>query len=77
MHSVGTKKDIATPTLILHAKDDPFMTPEVLPKEDELSSSVTLEVHEHGGHVGFVAGSLFKPEYWLEGRVVAHLGKER
>ena len=66
-------KDIAVPTLILHAKDDPFMTPEVLPREDELSPSVTLEVHEHGGHVGFVSGSLLKPEYWLEERIVAFL----
>jgi predicted alpha/beta-fold hydrolase len=49
------------------------MTPEVLPKDDELSSSVTLEVHEHGGHVGFVSGSLLKPEYWLEKRIVTFL----
>jgi len=66
-------KGIAVPTLIIHAKDDPFMTPKVLPKEDELPSSVTLEVHEHGGHVGFVSGSLLKPEYWLEERIVTFL----
>ena len=66
-------KSIAVSTLIIHAKDDPFMTPEVLPKEDELSDTVTLEVSEHGGHVGFVAGSLFKPEYWLEERVVSFI----
>ena len=66
-------KDIAVPTLILHAKDDPFMTPEVLPREDELSPSVTLEVHEHGGHVGFVSGGLLKPEYWLKERIVTFL----
>ncbi len=63
-------KDIVTPTLILHAKDDPFMTPEVLPNREELSDAVTLEVSEHGGHVGFVSGSLFKLEYWLEERIV-------
>jgi len=47
-------KHITTPTLILQAKDDPFMTPEVLPKASELSPDVVLEVSEHGGHVGFV-----------------------
>jgi len=66
-------KSIALSTLIVHAKDDPFMTPEVLPAEDELSPFVTLEVYDHGGHVGFVSGSLLKPKYWLEERVIAYL----
>jgi predicted alpha/beta-fold hydrolase len=39
---------IHTPTLILHSADDPFMTAEVLPREDELSEAVTLEVSERG-----------------------------
>ena len=63
-------KDIQIPTLIIHAKDDPFMSPEVIPKRDELSCSVTLEVSRHGGHVGFVSGTLLKPIYWSENRVV-------
>jgi predicted alpha/beta-fold hydrolase len=66
-------KSIKIPTLIIHAKDDPFMTPEVLPNAAELSSSVTLEVSEHGGHVGFISGSIFKPVYWMEKRVVEFL----
>ena len=68
-------KDIKTPTLIIHALDDPFMTPEILPHLDELSSSVELEVYAHGGHVGFVAGSFRKPEYWLDIRLVEYLKK--
>ncbi len=63
-------KDIKTDTLIIHAHDDPFMTPEILPKESELSTSVKLELYPNGGHVGFVGGSLFKPNYWLEERIV-------
>ncbi len=63
-------KDIKTPTLIIHSLDDPFMTPEVLPKEDEISKNVTLEVSKKGGHVGFISGSFLKPKYWLEDRVV-------
>ena len=65
-------KDIETPTLIVHAKDDPFMTPEVLPKKEEISKFITLEVSEKGGHVGFIEGNIFKPKYWLEKRIVEY-----
>ncbi|MBA1433312.1 MAG: hydrolase [Epsilonproteobacteria bacterium] len=68
-------KDIRTPTLIIHAKDDPFMTPEVIPKQEEVSDKVVLEILEHGGHVGFISGSFFKPDYWLEKRVVQYFLK--
>ena len=63
-------KDIKTPTLIIHSLDDPFMTSEVLPKENEVSKYVTLEISEKGGHVGFISGSFFKPQYWLEKRIL-------
>ncbi|MDF1883197.1 hydrolase [Sulfurimonas sp. SAG-AH-194-C21] len=66
-------KDIHTPTLIIHSKDDPFMTPEVIPSAEELSEAVTLYITNKGGHVGFVEGSFFKPEYWLEKKIVAFL----
>ncbi len=63
-------KNIAVPTLIIQAVDDPFMTAEVIPKVDELSSHVQLEVTQGGGHVGFVGGkNPFKPFYWLETRI--------
>ena len=61
-------KDICTPTLIIHALDDPFMTPEILPNSNEVSEFVTLDISPCGGHVGFVGG-FFEVEYWLEGRV--------
>src|SRR5690606_7045591 len=58
---------IEVPTLIIHAEDDPFMSPDVMPNEDELSPFITLEIAKYGGHVGFIAGSILgKPEYWLE-----------
>ncbi|RLA69060.1 MAG: hydrolase, partial [Epsilonproteobacteria bacterium] len=44
-------KAIETETLIIQALDDPFMTPEILPEEDEISKSVQLELYPHGGHV--------------------------
>ncbi len=61
---------IQTPTLILHAKDDPFMSEDVIPEPHEVSPHVQLEVTNAGGHVGFVTGKYpWKPEYWLEQRI--------
>lgn len=60
---------IRVPVHILHAKDDPFMTPQAIPPEQALADSVTLELSEHGGHVGFVGSCGGRPWYWLEGRV--------
>jgi hypothetical protein len=68
-------KDIQTPTLIIHAKDDPFMSPTIIPNSSEVSPCVILEIQEHGGHVGFIGGSLFHPEYWLEKRIVSFFKK--
>lgn len=63
-------KNIKAKTLIIHAKDDPFMHEDVVPKNNELSASVTLELSENGGHVGFVSGLLpLKGNYWMNQRV--------
>lgn len=69
-------KAIRVPTLLIQAFDDPFMTPAVLPEPDELSSSVSLEVTQGGGHVGFVEGANpLKPGYWLERRIPCFLAE--
>ncbi len=61
---------IQRPTLVIHAKDDPLMTPAIIPDASRLSPQVTLELCEHGGHVGFVAaGPGGLPNYWLEQRI--------
>ncbi|MFZ0486001.1 MAG: hydrolase [Arenicellales bacterium] len=61
---------IRTPTLIIHARNDPFMTPAVIPGPEELSGSTRLELSRSGGHCGFVSGlSPFKPRYWLDERI--------
>lgn len=67
-------KGITVPTLLLHARDDPFMTEATIPRKNELSETVTLEVCSHGGHVGFVTGSWpWRARYWLEERIPAYL----
>jgi len=70
-------KSIQTPTLIIHSSDDPFMTPAVLPKKEELSTEITFELSAHGGHVGFIAGSFLQPDYWLEKRIIHFLNTFR
>ncbi|MEE9327335.1 MAG: hydrolase [Cocleimonas sp.] len=67
-------KDIKKPTLILHAKDDPFMWEHTVPEEQELSQSIQLELSEQGGHVGFITGkSPFHAEYWVDQRILEWL----
>jgi len=65
-------KKIKIPTLIIHSLDDPI-APSV-PSLDEISSYIKLEIYPNGGHVGFISGTLFKPVYWLEDRVVRYFG---
>lgn len=67
-------RHIRTPTLIVHALDDPFMTERAVPRPNELSDSITFELSRHGGHVGFVTGGYpWRPQYWLEQRVPDYL----
>lgn len=71
-------KRIAVPTLLIQADDDPFMTPQVLPAQRELSTHVQLEVTRGGGHVGFVTGNVpWRPRYWLEHRIPEFLQQQR
>ncbi len=68
--SCGPKlAQIRTPVLIVHARDDPFMEPTVIPLAHSLPGCVRLEVTASGGHVGFVSGSPWRPRYWLEQRI--------
>lgn len=65
---------IERPTLIINALDDPFMTADVIPAAEQLSDSVTLELAENGGHVGFISGGTpWRPEFYLPGRIIEFL----
>jgi len=69
-------REIRVPTLIVHAKDDPFMSEDVIPESMELSAYVQFELTDAGGHVGFVSGKYpWKPEYWLEQRIPGFLAQ--
>ncbi|AIR88558.1 hydrolase [Pseudomonas cremoricolorata] len=58
-----------TPTLIIHAEDDPFVFRHSLPDAAELPAQTHFELHRRGGHVGFVEGSVRAPRYYLERRI--------
>ena len=63
---------IRRPTLLLSAKDDPFLPAEVLDAVTAIARAnpfLTTEFSDHGGHVGFVAGRPWCPEYYAERRV--------
>lgn len=67
---------ITTPTLIVHADDDPFMTTNVMAAPHELSAEVQIETTTGGGHIGFVSGAVpFWPRYWLDQRIAEFLSR--
>ena len=57
--------DITVPTLVLNARNDPFLPGIHLPRT--ASASVTLEYPAHGGHVGFAHGGRLD---WLPRRIL-------
>ena len=67
---------IQIPTLIIHAKDDPFLSDEVIPKPAELSQHIQYELTSGGGHVGFVYGSPLKPQFWLNQRIPSFIKQQ-
>lgn len=74
--SRGYLSGIKRPTRIVHALDDPFMTPEVVPLDDELSPLIEMIISRSGGHVGFVDGAFpWSHGYWLERMVPDYFSK--
>ncbi|GAB3954166.1 alpha/beta fold hydrolase [Spirosoma harenae] len=69
---------IAIPTLIINAKNDPFLSPECFPEAlaRELPN-VWMEFPEQGGHCGFPdKNSTLQGTYWSEKRAVEFLTNE-
>ena len=56
---------IQIPTLLINARNDPFLPASALPHDGEVSASVNLEFPNLGGHVGFVSGSFPGSLDWL------------
>jgi hypothetical protein len=60
--------DITVPTLVLNAKNDPFLPERHLPRTAALC--VKLEYPDHGGHVGFAVGGPPGRIDWLPQRML-------
>ena len=60
---------IQTPTLVLNARNDPFIPEPSLPGPDQASSSVVLHQPGQGGHAGFVTGTFPGHLNWLPHRL--------
>jgi hypothetical protein len=58
------------PTLLVNARDDPFLPESALPTEREVSPAVKLEFPSRGGHVGFVSGPFPGSIDWLPRRIL-------
>ncbi len=63
---------VNVPTLVLNAKNDPFLPAAALPGQRHAAPAVTLEQPDEGGHVGFVADRFPGALDWLPQRLLAH-----
>ena len=74
--SIHVLKEIRVPTLLLSARDDPFLPAEVLDRAAGIARTnphLTVEFPDGGGHVGFVSGAApWRPFYYGEWRVFRH-----
>jgi uncharacterized protein len=65
--------EITVPTLVLNARNDPFLPGTVLPGRHEVSAAIELDQPQHGGHVGFMTGPFPGRIDWLSQRVFNYL----
>ena len=66
--AAGLLPKIQVPTLLLNARNDPFLPERVLPKPGDLRAKVECEFPQDGGHAGFPGH-----KQWLARRVVEFL----
>ncbi len=63
-------KAIALPTLLLHARNDPFLPRSAMAGPDDVSGAVLLDYPEAGGHAGFPSGPFPGHLDWLPRRLI-------
>jgi predicted alpha/beta-fold hydrolase len=61
---------VAVPTLVLNARNDPFIPASSLPGTESVSRAVTLEQPLHGGHAGFAMSPFPGSLDWLPSRLL-------
>lgn len=65
-------RGIAVPTLLMNARNDPFLPEQALPAAEELAPCIAAEFPAHGGHVGFTCGPFPGRFEWLPRRVFSY-----
>ena len=61
---------IEVPTLVINARNDPFVPGSSLPAPHEVGTHVVLEQPAHGGHCGFMTGPAPGRIDWLPARLL-------
>jgi hypothetical protein len=69
-------KSIAVPTLVLNARNDPFLPAQALPTTADVAACVTLEQPASGGHVAFPRGPFPGNIDWLSRRLLSHFERQ-
>ncbi len=76
--SAGLLDRVRTPTLLIHAEDDPFLPHSAIPLTAIAENpDLHLSLTPRGGHVGFLQGSPLAPETWAEASVARFLAGTR
>jgi predicted alpha/beta-fold hydrolase len=68
--SLGDLHRIGVRTLLIHARNDPFLPGRFLPDPDRLPVHITCEFPPSGGHAGFVSGPFPGNQSWLPSRIL-------
>jgi predicted alpha/beta-fold hydrolase len=63
-------REVAVPTLVLNARNDPFIPATSLPRASEVAPAVVLEQPAQGGHAGFPTGPMPGRLDWLPRRLI-------
>ncbi|MEW5738918.1 MAG: alpha/beta fold hydrolase [Myxococcota bacterium] len=66
---------LTVPTLLVSAEDDALAPAANLPEGAHLRDALHVLRTTAGGHVGYVAGSVLRPRFWVEERVVDWLAE--
>lgn len=66
-------ENITVPTLIINARNDPFLPEQFLPSAREVSAQVTLDYPQQGGHIGFYSPFISHEKSWLPTRIIEFL----
>lgn len=66
-------QDVRVPTLLITSEDDPIAPAHGLPAGAARQENLHLLVTRAGGHVAFVGGTVLRPRFWSEERVLRWL----